>query len=164
MLFQLLDELMTNPARFPVVLLTFATRPGLGHCATVHEFSHAAVATGLGDTRPADRAGPSTRRVTDPMGTLPSWWRARLGSPRRVDPRYSSWLSLAPRFNSQRRCSPCRSASACSIGTPLSATAPPFCSATPPSFWPISSASSSSTTSSSASSTLSHSRRSTAST
>ena len=48
MLFQLLDELMTNPARFPVVLLTFLATIGLGLVValTVHEFSHAAVATG----------------------------------------------------------------------------------------------------------------------
>ncbi|HLF08057.1 MAG TPA: site-2 protease family protein [Dehalococcoidia bacterium] len=99
MLFQLLDELMTNPARFPVVLLTFLATIGLGLVValTVHEFSHAAVATGLGDDTPRrqGRLSLNPLRHLDPMGTLLlmvagfGW-----GRPVRVDPRYfQRWLS-----------------------------------------------------------------------
>ena len=92
MLLQLLNQLTSNPAQFPVVLATFLATIALGLVValTVHEFSHAAVATSLGDDTPRreGRLSLNPLRHLDPVGTLLlmlagfGW-----GRPVRVDPR-----------------------------------------------------------------------------
>jgi hypothetical protein len=74
MLFQLLDQLANNPADFPVILASFLATVALGLIValTVHEFSHAAVATSLGDETPRreGRLSLNPIRHLDPFGTF----------------------------------------------------------------------------------------------
>jgi Zn-dependent protease len=74
MLFQLLEQLVDNPDQLPAILATFLATIALALIValTIHEFSHAAVATTLGDDTPRreGRLSLNPLRHLDPVGTL----------------------------------------------------------------------------------------------